>query len=273
MLNCYQPRRATIVSITKESAETKLFRLRFADRRLRKEFEFWPGQFLEIGLPGWGECPINICSSSAKAGEFLELAIRRTGSLTGRLHQLAKGDSVYLRGPFGKGFPLERFKDKPLILIGGGCGFIPIRGLINEYLEDGILSSIVQVFYGCRDEETMLFKREYSRWQRHLELTIILEKPSSSWRGRTGLVTDLLAEAEISGDSLAVVVGPPIMFQPVLKELKKKKIDDKNIYFSLERRMHCGVGVCQHCAIGPYYVCQDGPVFSWDQLKDIPGAI
>ena len=63
------------------------------------------------------------------------------------------------------------------------------------------------------------------------------------------------------------------MYKFVVEELKDRGVADQDIYFSLERRMYCGVGVCQHCAIGPYYVCKDGPVFSWEQLKGIPGAI
>jgi len=63
------------------------------------------------------------------------------------------------------------------------------------------------------------------------------------------------------------------MYKFVIQELQARGMADSDIYVSLERRMYCGVGVCQHCAIGSYYVCKDGPVFSWEQLKDIKGAV
>ncbi len=87
------------------------------------------------------------------------------------------------------------------------------------------------------------------------------------------MVTNLFNNKQDFSNTVALVVGPPVMYKFVIEELKRRGIKDKDIYVSLERRMYCGVGVCQHCAIGPYYVCKDGPVFSWEQLKNIPDAI
>jgi NAD(P)H-flavin reductase len=165
-------------------------------------------------------------------------------------------------------FDAELFEDKPLLLIGGGCGFIPLRPLIQDYLSGRIKNSFLQIFYGCYNEETLLFKKEYPKWNRKAELDVILEKPSKRWAGEKGMVTDLFKSRKVTSDSIAVLVGPPIMYYFVIKELKKKKVKDENIYVSLERKMYCGVGVCQHCAIGPYYVCKDGPVFRWSDIKN-----
>ena len=104
-------------------------------------------------------------------------------------------------------------------------------------------------------------------------MKITLDNPSRKWQGARGVITEILKQAKISKESVAVICGPPVMYKFVIAELKKKKFKDEDIYLSLERRMYCGVGVCQHCAIGPYYVCKDGPVFSWAQLKSIPGAV
>ncbi|MEK7653010.1 MAG: FAD/NAD(P)-binding protein [Patescibacteria group bacterium] len=264
---------AKIISVKQESVDTKLFRFVFIDKKIRREFDFLSGQFIQIGLAGWGECPISICSSPKDAKKFFELGIRDAGALTHRLHQLGKGDEVCIRGPFGNGFDYDKFTDKPLVIIGGGCGFLPLRPLINDYLSSGLKSKSLQIFYGCRDEKTLLFRNEYAAWNRKAELKIILEKPSKNWRGEKGLVTKLIEKAEIDPASVAILVGPPAMYRFAIAELKKKKIKDENIYLSLERKMYCGMGVCQHCAIGSYYVCKDGPVFSWKQIKNIPEVI
>ncbi|MDO8669197.1 MAG: FAD/NAD(P)-binding protein [Candidatus Buchananbacteria bacterium] len=273
MFNIYQPQKAKIISLNTESTDTKLFRLALTDKKNQKEFNFLPGQFVQIGLPGWGECPISFASSPHQSDKYFELAIRKVGQLTGQLSELKKGDLVDIRGPFGNGFDADLFKDKPLVLVGGGCGFVPLRPLIMDYLADKMENTVLQIFYGCKNEDTLLFKKEHASWNRQAELNVILEKPSSKWAGKKGLITDLFKNRVITSNSIAVLVGPPLMYRFVIAELKKRQITDENIYLSLEKKMYCGVGVCQHCAIGPYYVCKDGPVFRWSDIKDINNII
>jgi NAD(P)H-flavin reductase len=268
-----QLKTASIIGVRQESVDTKLFRLVLADKSIQKEFDFLPGQFMQVGLAGWGECPISICSSPVTAGDFFELAIRSVGSLTRKLNHLGAGDVMLVRGPFGNGFDLERAQGRPLLLVGGGCGFLPLRPLINDFLVGRLPNSKLQIFYGCFNEDTLLFRKEHHLWNRRAELKIILEKPSPQWKGRRGLVTDLFKNSDVNPDSMVIMVGPPIMYKFVMAELKKKKIKDEDIFLSLERKMYCGVGVCQHCAIGPYYVCKDGPVFCWQDIKNISGII
>ncbi len=272
MNNIYQPKKAKIISVSEETADIKLLRISF-ENNLQKKFDFLPGQFMQIGLPGWGECPISICSTSKDSTKYFELAINSVGQLTRKLNSLVAGDFVWLRGPFGNGFDVEKFNGLPIIAIGGGCGFIPLRSLIIDFMSGTLKAKKMQIFYGCKHENTMLFKKEYPLWNRSSEFAMVLENPSKQWKGERGVVTNLIAKREIDPKSVVVIVGPPVMYKFVIKELLKKKISPKNIYLSLERKMYCGEGVCQHCAIGPYYVCKDGPVFSWDQIKNINGAI
>lgn len=272
MNNIYQTHKAKIIGMRQESPDTKLFRIQFVEGKIQSNFDFLPGQFVQVGIPGWGECPISICSSN-RSHRFFELAIRDVGALTHQINMLRTGDVLDIRGPFGNGFDIEKFKDKPLILVGGGCGFIPLRSLILDYVGGRLQNTVLQIFYGCQNEQTILFAKEHKEWAKYSELDVILDKPSKSWAGKKGLVTDLFAERKITSNSVAVLVGPPVMYKFVIKELKKKKVADENIFLSLERKMYCGVGVCQHCAIGPYYVCKDGPVFSWAQLKNVPEAV
>lgn len=69
------------------------------------------------------------------------------------------------------------------------------------------------------------------------------------------------------------MVGPPVMYKFVSEILNKMKIDNKNIYVSLEARMECGVGKCQHCNVGTKRVCVDGPIFNFQQVLKFPGVI
>ena len=42
------------------------------------------------------------------------------------------------------------------------------------------------------------------------------------------------------------------------------------VYTTLELKMKCGIGKCGRCNIGKKYVCKDGPVFTCDQLDEMP---
>lgn len=273
MNNIYLPKTVKVVAISRESVDTMLLRFKFVNIADQLSFNFLPGQFMQIGFAGWGECPISICSSPSQSKKYFELAIRDVGSLTHKLNKLKSGDQALVRGPFGNGFDVDNYIGKELVVVGGGCGFVPLRPLINDFVSGRLKAKKLQVFYGCLNERTLLFKHEYASWKKQAELGIVLDKPSINWRGPKGLITSLIQKGNIAKDAVVVMVGPPIMYKFTIQELIKKGIKPENIWLSLERKMYCGLGVCQHCAIGPYYVCKDGPVFTYAQLKDIPKAL
>jgi len=272
MINPYLPKAAKIKKIRTEARDARLFTFQFVGRKDRDAFGFTHGQFLMLGLPGYGEAPFDICSSSVETDTF-DLTVKKVGVLTGKLHQLKVGDVVTVRGPFGNGLPLKKFKNRDLLLIGGGCGFVSIRSFVLDYLAGRLNSGRLNIFYGCLNEESLYFKNEFGQWRKKVGLDIALDKPSKKWKGKRGVITVLFNDRQDFSNTVALAIGPPAMYRFIIQELQKRGMADADIYVSLERRMHCGVGVCQHCAIGPYYVCKDGPVFSWEQLKDIKGAI
>jgi len=272
MLNPYLPKLARIKAIQQETSDTKRLTFQFVDKKDQANFKFWHGQFLMLGLLGYGEAAFDICSSTVRLSTF-DLSVRGVGALTEELHQLKVGDLVTIRGPFGNGLPLKKFRNKNLLLVGGGCGFVAMRSFALDYLAGKLHSGKLNVFYGCANEESLLFKNEYKNWQKKIDLDITLDRPSKEWKGKKGVITTLFHNGQDFTNAVALMVGPPVMYKFVIEELQERGLKDSDIYLSLERRMYCGVGVCQHCAIGPYYVCKDGPVFPWEQLKGIPNAI
>lgn len=263
MMDPYQPKLARISSVKKSAEKVKLFRLQFEQGQ--SKFNFKPGQFVMLSLPGFGEAPFAVCSSPFEK-RFFELCIKEAGSLTQALHALKIGDKVGIRGPYGKGWPLK--KNQNYLLVAGGLGLVPLRPLILA--KDKLLGkkSKVQVFYGCKCLEDLIFKDEYQVWRKKIDLVLTLEKKCVDWLGCVGLITDLFSQLRVPPSSQCFMVGPPVMYKFVLKKLMASKFKDENIYLSLERRMHCGVGVCQHCAVDSKYVCQDGPVFNYKEAKE-----
>lgn len=272
MKNEFQQYPAKVLDVLNETPDTKRFVLQYKDKKKQANFDFIHGQFMMLGLAGFGEAPFGICSRYSERKKNFQLAVRKAGDLTEKLHEVKKGDEVLARGPYGNGFP--EFGDKNILAVAGGCGFIPLRSVLESYMEDEFKKPIdVQVFFGCENQKSLLFKNRYKDWRKKMDLHIILEKPEKKWSGAKGMVTDLFGKVDVVKNAVAVLCGPPVMYKFVVKKLKEHGFADKDIYMSLERRMHCGVGICQHCAIGSKYVCTDGPIFSYAELKDIKGAI
>ena len=276
MHNPYESEPAKITFISRQTASIKLFRFEFIQKVPGHKFTFRPGQFVELSIPGFGEAPFAPCGDTKES--YIELCVRKARKLTAKLHEMKIGDKVGIRGPYGNGaWPLDKYDfktQKNLFIAVGGLGLIPLRALMLG--KDDFLGkdSQVQIFYGARSPEEMLFRHEYGRWkERNIQMELTVDKECADWKGCVGLITALFDKHEVLQNSVAFLCGPPVMYRPILEKLKKLGFPDEDIYLSLERRMHCGFGVCQHCAIGSYYTCQDGPIFSWAQIKDIPGAI
>jgi sulfhydrogenase subunit gamma (sulfur reductase) len=277
MQNIYQTKKVKILDIKKETHDVKLFKLALTDKSMQKDFEFIPGQILELSIPNFNEAPFAYCSSPSQK-EYFEVCVRKAGELTSKLHKMKKGDVLGVRGPYGNGFPIEKIKKRNTLIIAGGIGLVPFRSLI-EYIcgNKKQFPAKTQLFYGAREKDDILFVKEYEKWFENIDMHLTLDKGKPEKIKKLycniGLITTLFDTIKVLPSSIALVCGPPIMCKFVVQKLKELNFDDKDIYLSLERKMECGVGVCEHCAVGSYYVCKDGPVFSWDQIKDIEGAV
>ena len=235
-----------------------------------------PGQFVEVSLFGVGEAPISICSSPSRSNGSFQLCVRRAGDLTGLLHTLAPGSPIGIRGPFGTGFPIERFRGKDLLFAPGGLGLAPLRSLINQVLDERSDFGRVIILYGARSPAELLFTDELAAWKARgdVEVHLTVDRGDENWKGNVGVITTLFPKVEVHPrNTVAVTVGPPVMYRFVLMELLGKGLPDGNIWLSLERRMKCGVGKCGHCQINHLYACQSGPSFSYAQIKHLGEAL
>jgi len=182
------------------------------------------------------------------------------------------GDYVGIRGPYGNGWPI--ITNSNILIVVGGLGLIPLRTLILGKEKFLGKNAKIQIFYGARLPQEMLFRYEFNKWRKKgVEMRLTIDNKCPDWVGCVGLVTTLFNHFQLIENVKALLCGPPVMYKSTLEKLKEKGIANQDIYLSLERRMHCGLGVCQHCAVGPYYTCKDGPVFRYDQIKNIIGAI
>lgn len=268
----YIPQPATIVAVETMTELEKWFAIELESGAL----DHAPGQFVQVYLPGIGECPISICSSPTRPGGF-ELCIRRVGGVTAQLHACKPGDVVGIRGPLGNGFDVRELAGLDLLLVVGGLGLAPARSLIQYVLDRRDSFGRFDLLYGARSPTELLFRDDLVLWEADpsVNLRVTVDTPDPQWRGRSGVVTTLfkLLEPPDPQRTAVVVIGPPIMFKFVVLEALAMGVPQKRVYCSLERRMRCGIGKCGHCQANQIYVCLEGPVFRYGQLKALREAL
>lgn len=270
----YAPLPCTLLSVEEFTPQEKLFRIGLPEGR---ELNHRPGQFVQVSIPGFEEAPISVANSPTRKG-FFELGVRRTGRLTSAMHSLGPGDSIGIRGPFGNPFDLEVMRGQDLLLIAGGCGLAPMRSLIQYCADRPEEFGKIRILYGAKSPQDMLFKQDLESWNQirgfACHLTVDNVPDASCYSGHQGLITKLIGPLEFdAAKTVAVIVGPPAMYRPVIAELCARGLAEERIAISLERHMRCGVGKCGHCTIDHLYCCTDGPVFWYPQVKNLPGAL
>jgi NAD(P)H-flavin reductase len=263
----YRPIKARVDKVITESPTIKTLVL-----IPESEFSFKTGEFIELTLNGYGEAPFTPSSSPLETRR-LEVTVMKTGYVTNKIHELKAGEYVGIRGPFGRGYPLEKFHGKEIIIVGGGCGFAPIRSLLYNLIAIKEKFEKVILCYGAKTPEECIYKPfvdELRRTER-FEVYRSVDKADGEWTEKEGVVTILLEDLKVNiKNSVAVVCGPPVMMKFGTLKLLEMGYPESDIYLSMEKNMSCGMGKCGHCMMGKYFVCKDGPVFTYEEIKNEP---
>ncbi len=270
MDNPFLPVAARLVDVVVETPTIRTFVL-----RPERPMPFRAGQFVQLHLPGLGEAPFTP-SSSPDEPERLEITILKTGMVTNALHEMEPGCTLGVRGPFGKGYPVARFEDGEVLVVGGGVGLAPLRSLLLHLFAHPEAAARLSIKAGAKSPSELCFRRQYDDWRSKpgVDLAVTIDRPSPGWDGRVGLVTTLLDDLDVDPTSAyAVSCGPEVMLKFVTWKLLDLGFPAEHIYLSMNRNMSCGMGLCGRCNIGPYYLCKDGPDMCYADIKDIPYAL
>jgi sulfhydrogenase subunit beta (sulfur reductase) len=254
---------ATVRSTVPETADTVTLRLDTSDQAL---LEARPGQFVMAELPAFAAPPISI---SRIRPDGFDLTIRSAGAATAALTSLVSGAQVALRGPLGRGWPIDTVTGRDVVIVAGGIGLAPLRPLIDAVLADRPRFGAVRLYLGARTPHDRLYVAEINALadRADLEVAEIVDRAGPEWFGRVGVVTQLFDHASWDGlKATAFVCGPERMMQATVATLERLGVDPAATWLTLERNMACGVGTCGHCQLGPFFVCRDGPVFSVAEL-------
>ena len=267
--NIYMPTSAKLTDSIQETPTIKTLVLAGEE-----PMSFKAGQFVQLTLPGVGEAPFTP-SSSPLEPERIEITILKTGAVTDRLHECEPGQSLGMRGPFGKGYPIDKAKGKDVLVIGGGVGLAPLRSLILALLADMSQVNRLSIKYGARCMEELLYRDQYDTWAKNpkVDFTCTIDNPQEGWSGGVGVVTTLLKGLDVDkSNCLAFVCGPSIMLKFTTATLMEEGLSAEQVYLSMNRRMSCGMGLCGRCNIGPHYLCKDGPDMNYALIKDYPNV-
>ncbi len=182
--------------------------------------------------------------------------------------KLPAGAIVGLRGPYGRGWPIERLRGRDILMVTGGLGLAPMRPLIRALLADRGRYGRLTLLHGARQPVDLLFLSEYPEWERlGIELMVSVDRADQSWRGRVGVAASLFNRLSIDAARTTILTcGPEILMRLVVTEALHRRVDDTDIYYAMERNMQCAVGMCGHCQLGPAFLCKDGPVFAHREL-------
>jgi sulfite reductase subunit B len=268
--NIFLPRPAEIVRAKQITATEKHFTLKMKDGQ---PMTFEPGQMLEVSVFGFGEIPIGYASSPTRTQTF-DIVVRKVGRVSGAISALEQGQTLYVRGPLGHGFPLDKLRGHDILIVAGGIGLCPTRSLINYILDRRSEFKKFTLFFGVKTPQEQLFLEDLAAWRKSkdVEYHETVDRADENWKGNVGVITTLFKKVAVDPATRVIICGPPVMYKFVIAELDGIGVSRNNIYVDLERRMKCGIGKCGHCQINDKYVCLDGPVFCFKEIESLEEA-
>ena len=241
MTNHYIPQLSTIKEVIKHTDLEYTFRMEFHG-------EAKPGQFFEVSIPKYGEAPISVSGIGEGTVDF---TIRRVGKVTNEI--------------------FENYKGKELVVVAGGTGLSPVRGVVDYFAHHTDEAVSTTVIAGFKSPKDVLFKDDFKFWNEHINVIQTVDTAPEDYEGPKGMVTKYIPELKFENieNTAFICVGPPIMIKFTVMEILKLGVPEKNIWISNERKMCCGLGKCGHCKIGSTYICLDGPVFNYVDGKEL----
>ncbi|HEU5036630.1 MAG TPA: FAD/NAD(P)-binding protein [Nocardioides sp.] len=262
------PRRFAVTSTRRDTHDTHTLEMAALDG---EPLGFAPGQFTMLLAFGVGEVPISISGDPARP-EVLQHTIRDVGAVSHALASSPPGAVLGVRGAFGTGWDVQRGRGGDLVVVAGGIGLAPLRPAILGAAAAREQFGRVLLLYGARNPEEILYAAEHHRWaeQHDIDVQVIVDNGSHAWRGRVGLVTQLVERAEFDArNTLALVCGPEVMMRHAARALVDRGMAPERVRLSMERNMECGIGLCGHCQLRELFCCVDGPVLGYDRLEPL----
>lgn len=248
--------------------------LRFLDSLYARSFDFSPGQYAILSILGFGEEAYYFSSSPLSRGK-VEITVPPETRLYPIVYRLEKNSMVALRGPVGKGIPMEELRNKHIYLFSYNGGLAPLRSIAGYVVDSpGDFERVTLVAHFASDNDLMYSNELYGVWGGHalFSVEIGFERIQAE-RGQveTGGLTGLIKQANPSQrNAVAVICGPPTFCRQVIRELEDRDFRDAQMLVFVHRKIACGYGMCGTCRLGTELTCVTGPVYPVSRLRKLP---
>lgn len=199
--------------------------------------QFLAGQYVDVLLAGGRHRSFSL-ANPPHDDELLELHVRQVeGGEFSRFvfEDLKVGALLRLEGPFGQ-FTLREDSPRPVLLVAGGTGFAPIKGLLEHAFHLGETRPL-HLYWGARARRDLYLDELPRRWaaeRPHFRYTPVLSEPAEEdrWQGHTGLVHRALLEdyPDLSGHDV-YMAGPPPMIEAARRDFAAAGLDPARLYF------------------------------------------
>ncbi|GMQ83532.1 MAG: CDP-6-deoxy-delta-3,4-glucoseen reductase [Gammaproteobacteria bacterium] len=198
------------------SHDVMLVRLKLPET---ERMQFLAGQYIEFILKDGRRRAFSI-ANAPHHDEYLEMHIRHVhgGSFTGHVFEEMR-DRALLRieGPLGSFF-LREESQRPLLLMAGGTGFAPLKGMLEHAFYIG-LDRPMHLFWGVRAMRDLYMDEIPREWEKqfpNFTYTPVLSEfeQGGQWQGATGPVHEILMKRYPDlGDFDIYMSGPPVMIE------------------------------------------------------------
>lgn len=227
---------------------------------IKSKENIFPGQFFKIYFKGIGEKTLTPLPSEENTLSFL--IFDEKDKLSIKLFELKEKDSIYLRGPYGHGFPMNNFLSKDLILIGQNEFLTPLISVMKYFESNNkkYKSLELKIFNNKDNPNEEKFVNNILEKHKDFTLTTLNSDNNNN---------KLTNEFEAKKDTFYLLSLDFENLKQMMIELESKNILKKNIYVYLNRKINCGVGLCGTCAMNSHHICIDGPVFRSDNLEKV----
>ena len=257
-----KPVAAKIIKIVVENQIVKSFYLSEIESKVISS-NAKPGNFLMLWIPQPKDSKIDFdmldnipMSISDCENGIIKITVRNSGKTTNELHKYSEDDLVGIMGPFGRGFSL---KGDNILFVAGGIGIAPLYFLAKLAKKE---KKNIFLIFGAKTKNDILFIEEMENIYDNIFITT-----DDGTMGIKGYTPDIVEEICYKYNiDYIYTCGPEIMMKKILDISLKNNIPAQ---FSLERYMHCGIGICGFCSVNNFYVCKDGPVFYSSELEKI----
>ncbi len=275
--NPYIPYLMRIANATDETHDVRTLTLELADSEPPADLTWESGQFGHFTIFGSGECVFTITNPPSDSGK-IECTFREVGKVTNALRNLSVGQTVGFRGPYGNSFPLDEWRGKNLVFVGGGIGMAALHSPLQATLDSRDDYGDILILNGARSTIDIVYRDEMKEWESIAGVKVVQAVDpggeDDEWTGEVGLIPEIFKKLNPTPDNTIVVIcGPPIMLHFMLIALDELNFELEQIVTTLENKMKCGIGQCGRCNIGRFFVCRDGPVVTAAQLKSMPADL